>query len=174
MVCLLLIKPFDQSPFSSAHVALWAPPVCSGRQRTPLAEMKSAEMLCAVCAAKYLRVPGNLLPPPPLLPLPLPHPALALAPALSALLLPGFVIKAGREVICANKTNIKSRTRRINRSRFHKTLRHISFLFFFFFFHIALANGAASGRPYNTSQSHVLQTFPSFSLGRLGAAALSS
>lgn len=41
VVCLLLIKPFDQSPFSSAHVALWAPPVCSVRRRTLLpAEMK--------------------------------------------------------------------------------------------------------------------------------------
>lgn len=38
VVCLLLIKPFDQSPFSSAHVALWAPPVCSVRQRTLLVQ----------------------------------------------------------------------------------------------------------------------------------------
>lgn len=36
VVCLLLIKPFDQSPFSSAHVALWAPPVYSERKRTLL------------------------------------------------------------------------------------------------------------------------------------------
>ncbi len=38
VVCLLLIKPFDQSPFSSAHVVLWAPPVCSVRQRTLLVQ----------------------------------------------------------------------------------------------------------------------------------------
>lgn len=44
VVCLLLIKPFDQSPFSSAHVALWAPPVCSARKRTLLtAETKPAK-----------------------------------------------------------------------------------------------------------------------------------
>lgn len=43
VVCLLLIKPFDQSPFSSAHVALWAPPVCSVRKRTLSAEMKPAK-----------------------------------------------------------------------------------------------------------------------------------
>lgn len=47
VVCLLLIKPFDQSPFSSAHVALWAPPVCSVRKRTLL----SAEMKPAKCSA---------------------------------------------------------------------------------------------------------------------------
>lgn len=48
VVCLLLIKPFDQSPFSSAHVALWAPPVCSVRKRTLL----SAEMKPAKCWAE--------------------------------------------------------------------------------------------------------------------------
>lgn len=32
-VCLLLIKPFDQSLFNSAHVVLWAPPVCRLRAR---------------------------------------------------------------------------------------------------------------------------------------------
>lgn len=36
VVCLLLIKPFDQSPFSPAHVALWAPAVCSVRQKALL------------------------------------------------------------------------------------------------------------------------------------------
>lgn len=55
VVCLLLIKPFDQSPFSSAHVALWAPPVCSVRKRTLL----TAEMKPAKCWTFY--VPWDML-----------------------------------------------------------------------------------------------------------------
>lgn len=44
VVRLLLIKPFDQSPFSSARVVLWAPPVSSsGAENTSLcAEMQPA------------------------------------------------------------------------------------------------------------------------------------
>lgn len=55
VVCLLLIKPFDQSLFNSAHVVLWAPPVCSARQRALLLVQQNtaSEMFSLICAVKH-------------------------------------------------------------------------------------------------------------------------
>lgn len=83
VVCLLLIKPFDQSPFSSAHVALWAPPVCSVRQRTLLVQKWSQWDVQLHMCCEIARLSTLLSPPP-------------------TLVLPAFVIKVGRKVIYNN------------------------------------------------------------------------